>query len=211
MRWDEITSEATTLGATDIVAIETSPSSTHVMKKITLLNFIKSLIKQNLFENGASIDNPPSGFTTAYTDANGFLNTKDSAGNVRKVNGIRYVTVEVFAPTEICSIGDGKKYVPIPTDVGGMNMVYKRARCITAGTTGTMDIQIRNVTDSVDMLSTKETIDSTETGSETAATPGVIDGAHDDVAEDDLLAIDIDAVHTTPAYGLYVTLGFQYP
>lgn len=92
-----------------------------------------------------------------------------------------------------------------------MNLVRVHARVITAGTTGTTDIQIANVTDAVDMLSTKLTIDSAATGSDTAATAAVINTATDDVVTNDLLRIDIDAASTTKPKGLIVTLEFQLP
>ena len=61
------------------------------------------------------------------------------------------------------------------------------------------------------MLSTKITIDSGETGSDTAATAAVIDTSNDDVASWDVLRIDVDAVSTTAAKGLIVTLEFRLP
>jgi len=122
---------------------------------------------------------------------------------------IRYVEIEVFSPTSDWSTGDGKKYLHIPTDMNAMVLVEVHARAITAGTTGVSTIQIANVTDAVDMLSTRITIDSGETGSNTAVTPAVINTANDDVATNDLLRIDIDGISTTPPRGLIVTLGFQ--
>jgi len=61
------------------------------------------------------------------------------------------------------------------------------------------------------LLSTALTIDAAETGSDTAATPAVIDVPNDrDVlAENDLLRIDVDAVDATAPKGLLITLGFQ--
>ena len=41
------------------------------------------------------------------------------------------------------------------------------------------------------------------------AAPAVIDTTKDDVATDDMLRIDVDGVHTTPAAGCIVTLGFE--
>jgi hypothetical protein len=61
------------------------------------------------------------------------------------------------------------------------------------------------------MLSTKLTIDSTETSTDTAAIVAVINAIYDDVATNDVIAIDIDAISTTPAKGLYVQLGFELP
>jgi hypothetical protein len=71
-----------------------------------------------------------------------------------------------------------------------------------------MDIQIYNIDNALDMLSTKLTIDSAETGSDTAATAAVINTSNDHVNVNDMLRIDVDAVHTTEAKGLIVTLGF---
>ena len=109
------------------------------------------------------------------------------------------------------STGDGKGYLHIPAELDGANLVEVHAMVITAGTTGTTDIQIYNLTDTVDMLSTVITIDSGETGSDTAATPAVIDTDNDDVAENDVIRIDVDAVSTTAPKGLVVTLAFQIP
>lgn len=120
----------------------------------------------------------------------------------------KVVSIQVVAGGDSVAIADGQAYITIPEECNGMNLVGVHARVVTAGTTNTTDIQIRNVTDSVDMLSTKITIDSGETGSDTAATPAVIDTTKDDVATNDLLAIDIDAVSTTAPKGLIVVLRF---
>jgi len=121
----------------------------------------------------------------------------------------REVQLVPFDWTTPVSTGDGKYYFHIGETLDGKNLSYCHAEVITAGTTGTLEIQIHNVTKAVDMLSTTLQIDSGETGSDTAATPYVIDTNNDDVAENDLLRIDIDAVQTTPPEGLIVTLGFS--
>jgi hypothetical protein len=125
--------------------------------------------------------------------------------------GIKYVQIIVTDYTTDVSTGDGKAYFHIPAGLDGFNLVEVHAEVITAGTTGTHDIQLYNVTQTADMLSTKITIDSTETGSDTAATPAVIDTANDDVSENDLIRVDVDAVQTTAAKGQIVTLGFRKP
>lgn len=107
-----------------------------------------------------------------------------------------------------CATGDGKFYFVCDSSLDGYVLSAVLANCITAGTTGTMDIQIANVTDAVDILSTKLTIDSAEKSSSTAATPAVINTANDDITALDVLRVDIDAVHTTPAQGLIVVLQF---
>jgi len=124
--------------------------------------------------------------------------------------GKEVVGVLVFASGTNCSTGDAKAFFRIPSKLNGWNLVGVAMCCYTAGTTNTMDVQIRNKTDSVDMLSTKLTIDSAETDSSTAAA-AVIDATKDDVATGDLIAIDVDAIHTTPAKGLFVELIFQLP
>lgn len=127
------------------------------------------------------------------------------------LGGGRTVQIQAFDPTVNTATGDGKAYFVVPTSLDGYNLTAVHATVITAGTTNTTDIQIANVTDGVDMLSTKLTIDTGETGSNTAATPAVIDTTKDDVASYDVLRIDVDAVSSTPAKGLIVTLTFQLP
>ena len=107
--------------------------------------------------------------------------------------------------------GDGQYYFHIDSRIAGMNLVDVHAEVITAGTTNTTDIQLRNVTQTADILSTVLTIDSTETGSDTAAIPAVIDTNEDDMQENDVIAVDIDATSTTKAKGLLITLGFRLP
>ena len=96
----------------------------------------------------------------------------------------------------------------IPAHLDGFDLIEVHGEVRTAGVTGTMDIQIRNVDNALDMLSTKLTIDSGETGSDTAATPVVINTLNDHVNTNDVLRIDNDLVQGTPAIGLIITLGF---
>lgn len=107
--------------------------------------------------------------------------------------------------------GDGQAFFRVPLEMNGMNLTGVGAVVYTAGTTNTLDIQIRNKTQAADMLSTKITIDSGETDSATANAAAVIDTSNDDVATNDVIAIDIDAVHTTPAKGLVVMMRFELP
>lgn len=124
---------------------------------------------------------------------------------------IRYIQVNVFEAGTDVATGDGAAYFYIPAQMQGYELVEITAVVNTPGTTGTTDIQINNVVQAVDMLSTKLTIDSGEQSSATAATPVVIDTANDEVSEGDVISIDVDAVSTTPPQGLIVTLGFQLP
>jgi len=121
------------------------------------------------------------------------------------------VEIPVGSSAASLATGDGQAFFRVPAELNGMNLTGVAAAVYTAGTTGTMDIQIRNKTQAADMLTTKLTIDSTETDTSTAATAAVIDTANDDVATGDQIAIDIDAVHTTPAKGLIVEMRFELP
>lgn len=127
--------------------------------------------------------------------------------------GTAVVPLIVFDDGTDCATGDGAGdiWFRVPSILNGFDLVGVAACCQTAGTTGTMDIQIHNVTQAADMLTTKITIDSAETDSSTAATAAVIDTANDDVATGDQIRIDVDAVHTTAAKGLLVELQFRLP
>jgi hypothetical protein len=127
------------------------------------------------------------------------------------VTGTVPVVVQVVGPATSLTTGDGKAFFRVPPRLNGMNLVSVAATVYTAGTTGTTDIQIRNKTQTADMLSTKLKIDSTETDTSTAATPAVIDTANDDVVTGDVLAFDIDAVSTTAPLGLLVSMEFELP
>ena len=124
-----------------------------------------------------------------------------------------YIQVKVFDFGTDVTTGDGKYYIHIPEGLNDHFLAEVHAEHITAGdedNTKTTDIQIANATQGVDMLSTKLTIDEDETGSDTAATAVVINAANDNVTENDILRIDVDAVPTgTAPKGLIVTLGFR--
>lgn len=104
--------------------------------------------------------------------------------------------------------GDAKDFHRITNDMDGFILESVYAVVYTAGTTGTTDIQIRNKTQSVDMLTTKVTIDSGETDSKDAATPPVINPVNSGVKNGDVIAVDVDAISTTAPKGLYVELIF---
>jgi len=123
---------------------------------------------------------------------------------------IRHVCIEVVDKDTALTTGDGKKAFHIPPDITGYNLVYVHMFCLTASSNGIPTIQVRNQTDTQDMLSTKLTIDQGETDSKDAAAPAVIDTTKDDVVTNDIIALDCD-VAGTGTKGLYVTLGFQKP
>ena len=122
----------------------------------------------------------------------------------------RAVYFQVIADDTALTVEDGKMYFTVPPLLNGMNLVDADAAVATVSTSGLPTIQIRNQTDSVDMLSTAITIDENEFASYTAATPPVIDTDKDDVATGDVLRIDVDLAGTG-TLGLHVVLTFQLP
>lgn len=117
-------------------------------------------------------------------------------------------SMAVFESITECGVGNGTVGFCVPAELDGRNIVGVVAACHTAGTTGTMNIQIRRRRGAVDtdVLSTALTIDSGDTSSTTATTPAVINLSNDDLAEADLIYVDVDAIQGTPALGLTVTV-----
>jgi hypothetical protein len=156
----------------------------------------------------AATGNSPIISATGGNDNVGLDIKMKGTGKMRKPS---IVGLQVFGSTTDTATGNGKAFYRIPAELNGMNLTGVAACVYTAGTTGTTDIQIRNHTDTADMLSTLITIDSGETDTSTAAAAAVIDTDHDDVATGDVIAIDVDAVSTTAAQGLYVEMRFELP
>lgn len=175
--------------------------------EIIKTTYVASAVNEVTVKNAATGNNPSTYMTGGDSNIGWDIKMKGT-GAMRKPT---VVGIQVVASGTNTSTGDGKFFFRIPAELNGMNLTGVAATVYTAGTTGTTDIQIRNKTDSVDILSTKLTIDSGETDSSTAATPAVIDTTKDDVVTGDVLAIDVDAVSTTPAKGLYVELRFELP
>lgn len=152
--------------------------------------------------------------TTTGTDATRAVSPDGLAGSDY---GKRVVGLLIFDDETDVATGDGAGdfFFRIPSVMNGYNLVAVAAQHQTAGTgsgTTTTDIQIYNVTQAADMLTTKLTIDEDETDSSTALTAAVIDTANDDVATGDQIRIDVDAVTSSTApKGLYVELTFQLP
>ena len=122
----------------------------------------------------------------------------------------RVIQVKVIDDLTTLTTGDGKVIFLVPQELNGYNLTGANAFVTTVSSSGTPTIQIRNVTDSVDMLSTRITIDANEYTSYTAAAAAVVNTTYDDVATGDRLAVDVD-VAGTGAKGLGIVLTFQLP
>lgn len=218
----------------DLIITVNDVAGTPANKKVTIANLNAALVHDTLtgFVANEHIDwtadqgatNIHSGNISSATDsAEGIVelaiasevNTGSDTGRAITPDalagsnlGTRSLQVTAFDYETDVAVGDGAAYVTVPSSYAGMNLVAVHARVITAGTTGTTDIQIHNLSQTADMLTTKITIDTTETGSDTAAA-AVIDTSNDDVASWDILRIDVDAVSTTAPKGLIVTMEFR--
>lgn len=120
------------------------------------------------------------------------------------------VEVKVIDDATTVTTGEGKLIFCIPAALNGFNLTAAAAFVTTVSSSGAPSIGVRNVTDSVEMLSTNVTIDASEFTSYTAAAAAVVDTAHDDVATGDLIAVDVDTAGTG-AKGLGVILTFTLP
>lgn len=121
--------------------------------------------------------------------------------------GTRWIPTQLNADLAL-SVGDGQGRFVIPSDFNGWNITAVAAVCDSG--TGVPAFQLRNVTDGVDVLSTKVTIDSGEVSSYTAATPAVIDTTKDDVATGDRFAWDVDVAGTSRIY-VFMLVGLTKP
>jgi hypothetical protein len=121
--------------------------------------------------------------------------------------GTKSLILDVTGPTVDVSVADGKAYFVIPPALNGMNLVYANAAVVTAGTTNATTIDIYNVTDSQDMLSTAISIASTGV----LGTAGTVNATYDDVATGDRIRIDVTSASTTNAKGLLIMLEFRLP
>ena len=93
-----------------------------------------------------------------------------------------------------------------------MDLVEVAAGLSTASNSGAVTVQVRNKTDSSNMLSVAITIDVNEVDTLTAETPATIDTGEDDVVTGDHIAIDIESGGAgTGAKGLWVECTFRLP
>lgn len=120
--------------------------------------------------------------------------------------GDEWVEIQVTQDDVRPIVGDGARIFFVPPSLNGKDLVEAIGFVTTVSSSGSITIQLRNVTHSVDMLSTKITIDGTEFDSLTAATPPVI--GTPGVVTGDQIAIDVDSIGTG-MLGLGVALRFE--
>lgn len=153
----------------------------------------------------------------AVSDGSGGLNCAETGGGSNSYS----IVIEVFGPWSNTATGDGAAWFAVPDSLDGYDLTSVKAQVYQAGTTGTLNVDLTRC-DAVatgnacsgtagDMLSTNLTVDSGEGRSTTAATAAVINASFDDIDVDDVIRIDVDSVHTTPAKGLQLILTFEAP
>ena len=120
----------------------------------------------------------------------------------------RTLVIKCVADTIAPATGNGITHVTIPSTLDGKNLFSAQAHVYTVGTASSItNIQLHNLTDGNDMLSTPITIDLNEKDSSTAATPSVT-GDDNGVSTADVIRIDVDAV-ATDTKGLEVRMVFS--
>jgi hypothetical protein len=153
----------------------------------------------------------------------GLTDMNSAPFSVAAVTNIRNL-IERYAPTSSRSsysmqlwgkeqevfVYEGRGYIIIDEKDNGKDLTDVVAYVVTAGSgAGTTQIQVHNLTDGVDMLSTVCSIDSGKNSSEDATTPAVVNSANSEVATNDILRFDIDAVTATAPEGLIVKIGLE--
>lgn len=152
-------------------------------------------------EQAEAPDTPAAGFWRAYFKADG-LHVVDDNG----------VELGPIAPTSASEIGVACSDESTAISATGtkttfrmpyaMNVTEIRASLTSATATGTFTVDVNE--GGVSILSTKITIDATETTSTTAATAAVISDA--DLADDAEITVDVDDVGDGTATGLKLWL-----
>ena len=119
----------------------------------------------------------------------------------------RTVVIKCVADSIAPVTGNGITHFTIPSTLDGKNLSSAQAHVYTAGTGSLNTIQLHNLTDGQDMLSTAITIDSGEKDSSTAAIPSAT-GSYTEVSTADVIRIDVDVVATN-TLGLEVRMVFS--
>ena len=123
------------------------------------------------------------------------------------LDGKKVVSILLNQATALAA-GNGKGFWRVPSTIGGHNLVEVGLARLSGG--GVPTVQVHNLTQAADMLTTELTIDDAETDSSTAVVAAVIDTVNDDVASYDRLRFDVDDAGTTTLW-CEVQLVFQAP
>jgi len=172
---------------------------------LTSIDSNKQEIIQNLTTN-LTIDETTDKFSF-YDDSSG--TTRSILPKNVESFAQRSVVIKCVADTIGPSVGNGITHFVVPSTFNGKNLYSAQAHVYTVGTGSLTTVQLHNLTDGQDMLSTAITIDASEKDSSTAATPSVT-GPNNGVSTADVIRIDVDVVATN-TLGLEVRMVFTAP
>lgn len=142
----------------------------------------------------------------AEADANKADIALMKSANLRRIVQMDVTDQSTTGP--VVAVGDNQFRFYVPQDLHGYDLVEVAAALTTVSASGAVSIQLHNTRSGNDMLLTNVTVDASETGSETAATPPVIDGDNSVVLSGDFVQVDVDGAGSG-AHGLIVTMGFE--
>lgn len=131
------------------------------------------------------------------------------------------VHVKIFPDNRVVTTGDDKRRFVVTDDLGGTRLRSAHFTTTTESTSGTILCQVANLSaGTLDLLSTRTSIDANESSSYTAATPHVVGTADavfhggtfptNYITRGDILRFDVDAAGTN-AKGLEALLEFGPP
>lgn len=122
----------------------------------------------------------------------------------------RIIELKIIDDATTLSTGDGKLIFMVPASLDGAVIQQVAAYVTTVSASGgPLLIQLRNVTNSADILTTKINIDDSEKTSYTAATAAVIDRSQNILKRGDLVAVDVDDAGDGAAKGLGIVIEVQ--
>lgn len=97
-------------------------------------------------------------------------------------------------------VSGDKGYWRVPHKFAGGTLVGVAGGCTVASSSGAVVLTIRDFTAGVAMLSTNITLDQNETDTLTAATPAVIDAAHNTLIEGHKIEVSVVSAGTGATY-----------
>ncbi len=172
----------------------------------------KAVVAQSTGSDAASAASDALSKIAAVSDAASNAQSKITARS--DAWDAKVVILKLYNEGSAIASGDGKGYFSVPAALNGMNLTSVGGHLYTAATSGVVQVQIRNVTSAVDMLSAAKLLewDVTEkdTATAAAASAAVINTANDGVATGEEIAVDIDAA-ASGAKGMEIRLTFKKP
>lgn len=116
-------------------------------------------------------------------------------------------SIKVFRDDTVVETGDGQFIFEVPEDLDGGSLIRVEGYVTTVSSSGGLSVQIRNITQAHDMLSSAIAVDVSELNSKDASSQPAVNSSNATVAWGDQIAVDVDSAGTG-AKGLGVILYF---